>query len=403
MRVVLATVGTRGDVQPMLALAQALTRRGHHAIVACPESFAPWVRSLGVEHRALGEDLQALMAEKGASFERSLASMKSYFREQLLLQAPALLDIARDADAIVGTAMAWMAPSVAEKLGIAALELFPSSCAPSRLHPPPLMPFYGLPQWLNALLWWTSDRIQNGLMGAPVNEARATLELPPIASFTNHLFVDVPAVIAADDVLLPPDPAWQGRYPYAGFLFLDDPAPLDPALDAWLARGEPPIHVGFGSMAGGHPERVVTMLHDVARATGRRVLISAGSAKLGALPDELHVVPSAPHAKLFPRVAVAVHHGGSGTTAAALRAGVPQVVLPMMLDQFHHAHHLARAGLAPKAPSMAKVTAKTLTRAIEEALALPEAPRRAMSERLRASDAGSVIVDRLEQMTQRGA
>ena len=84
MRVVLATVGTRGDVQPMLALAQALTRRGHHAIVACPDSFAPWVRSLGIEHRALGEDLQALMAEKGASFERSLAGMKAYFREQLL-------------------------------------------------------------------------------------------------------------------------------------------------------------------------------------------------------------------------------------------------------------------------------------------------------------------------------
>ncbi|AKF10838.1 glycosyltransferase [Sandaracinus amylolyticus] len=400
MRVVLATVGTRGDVQPMLALAQALTRRGHHAIVACPDSFAPWVRSFGVEHRALGEDLQALMAEKGASFERSLASMKSYFREQLLQQAPALLDITRGADAIVGTAMAWMAPSVAEKLGIPALELLPTSCAPSRLHPPPLMPFYGLPQWLNALLWWTSDHIQNGLMGAPVNEARATLALPPIASFTSHLFVDVPAVIAADDTLLPPDPAWNGRYPYAGFLFLDDPAPLDPALDAWLAKGEPPIHVGFGSMAGGHPERVVAVLHDVARATGRRVLVAAGSAKLGALPEELHVVRDAPHAKLFPRVAVAVHHGGSGTTAAALRAGVPQVVLPMMLDQFHHAHHLARAGLAPKAPSMAKVTAKTLVRAIEEALALPDAPRRAMSERLRASDAGNVIVDRLEQMTR---
>ena len=401
MRVILATVGTRGDVQPMLALAQALTRRGHEAIVACPESFGAWVGSHGIEHRALGEDLSALMSEKGASFERSLAGMKKYFTEQLLAQAPRLLEISRGADAIVGTAMAWSAPSVGEKLGIAALELLPTSLAPSRMHPPPLMPFYGLPRWVNGLLWWLSDAIQNRLMGGPLSQARASIGLAPVASFTRHLFVDTPAVIAADDVLLPPDPAWGDRYPYAGYLFLDDPTPLDPSLDAWLAAGEPPVYVGFGSMAGGHPERVATMLHDAMRATGRRCLVSAGSAGLFGEPpppDGFFVVREAPHHLLFPRVAVAVHHGGSGTTAAALRAGAPQVVLPMMLDQFHHAHHLARAGLAPAAPSMAKVTAKPLARAIEQALALPAEPRRAMAERLQRSDAGAAITARLERM-----
>ena len=86
----------------------------------------------------------------------------------------------------------------------------------------------------------------------------------------------------------------------------------------------------------------------------------------------------------------------TGKAAAALRAGVPQVILPMLLDQFHHAHHLARAGLGPKAPSMAKVTAPRLAKAIDEALALPSAPRREMAARLEASDAGAFLVELLE-------
>jgi UDP:flavonoid glycosyltransferase YjiC (YdhE family) len=407
MRLVLATVGTRGDVQPMLALAQALSRRGHSPLLACPDTFGAWVRSLGIEHAPLGEDLQALMREKGASFSRSLAGMKQYFAAQLLAQAPRLLELSKDADAIVGTAMAWSVPSIGEKLGIPALELFPSSCGPSDLHPPPMMPFYGWPRWVNASLWWLNDRIQDSLMGSALNGARDAIGLPAVRSFTQHLFLDTPGVLACDEELLPPDPAWQGRWRYAGFLFLDDPTPLEPALVAWLDAGDPPICVGFGSMAGGHPERVGAMLERAVPAS-RRCLVLGGAAELfanGALPERFHAVASAPHRALFPRCAMVVHHGGSGTTAAVLRAGVPQVILPMLLDQFHHAHHLVRAGLGPRAPEVGKVTAPTLARAIDEALAWPEAPRRAMAARLEASDAGNVITDHLESLVrgERGA
>lgn len=400
MRVVLATVGTRGDVQPMLAIAQALARRGHVPVVACPESFATWVRSLDIEHAALGEDLSAMIAGEGGP-ERSASGMARYFAEQMAIQAPRLLEIARGADAIVSTAMAWMAPSVAEKLGIAALAMVPSTAAfPSRLHPPPMMPWASLGSWGNGLLWWLSEVAQDRLMGSALNGARASIGLASVASFTKHLFVDTPCVVAADEDVLPPDPAWEGRYPYAGFLFLDDPAPLDPALDAWLV-GDPPVYVGFGSMAGAPADRVGGVLRDAIAATGRRCLVASGSAKLfarSAPPDGVFVVREAPHRALFPRVAVVVHHGGSGTTAAALRAGVPQVILPLMLDQFHHARILAHARLAPVAPSMAKVTATTLARAIDQSLALPAEPRAAIATRLEASDAGAAITTRLERM-----
>ena len=105
------------------------------------------------------------------------------------------------------------------------------------------------------------------------------------------------------------------------------------------------------------------------------------------------------HQTLFPRMAAVVHHGGSGTTANALRAGVPQVVLPLILDQFHHAHRLQLAGLAPKAASMEKVTAQQLSAAIEAAIAMPPEPRQAVAARLRASDGAGAVADALEALT----
>jgi vancomycin aglycone glucosyltransferase len=313
-----------------------------------------------------------------------------------------LVELAQDAQVIVGTAMAWMVRSAAEKLGIAALGVLPSSCAPSRLHPPPMLPVYGLPKALNACLWWLNDVTQNRLMLEPVNRARASLGLQPLAAFTEHLFGD-DNLLLVDAAVFPPDPAWQGRYPYIGFAFLEDRSPLDPALEAFLDAGEPPIYVGFGSMAYGARERVAACVREAIEQLGQRCIVSGVVAKTlaesGPLPPGFLAVREAPHAMLFPRCAAIVHHGGAGKTAAALRAGTPQVILPVMLDQFHHAHHLARAGLAPRAPRLSKITGPKLTRALQQALALPLEPRQTLAAHLQASDAGALFVEHLVQLT----
>jgi UDP:flavonoid glycosyltransferase YjiC (YdhE family) len=109
-------------------------------------------------------------------------------------------------------------------------------------------------------------------------------------------------------------------------------------------------------------------------------------------------VRDAPHALLFPRTAVVVHHGGSGTTAQALRSGVPQVILPLILDQFHHAHRMYVAGLAPRPVPMEKITAIELTRAIEEALVLPSNIRQITAARLQSSNGREQIAQRLEEV-----
>ena len=405
LRVVLASVGSRGDVQPMLALAQALVARGHVPVIAAPPNFDSWVRSLGFDYAPLGVDMQGFLAENRDIMTgnpvKMLKATNRYFNEQLPLQAQQLKPVCDNADALLYGGLALVAPTVADHLRLPALGVLYTSCLlPSSQHPPISIPWHGLPGWMNDLLWRANRLLSDSILLNTINAIRAGFGLPAVEHLRRYLFEDHPLVIAADAVLFPPDPLWQGRYPYANFLFFDDPARLDPGLDAWLAEGEAPVFIGFGSMSGKGTDRVERMLVEAVCATGRRGIVGAGWAGLGtgALPPGWRVVRDAPHALLFPRTAVVVHHGGSGTTAAALRAGVPQVLLPLILDQFHHAHRLHLAGIAPRPVPMEKITAAELSAAIQAALELPAGPRTAAAARLRASDGRGEIVRRIEAM-----
>ena len=405
VRVVLATVGSRGDVQPMLPLAQALVARGHIPLVAAPPNFESWVNSLGFEFAPLGADMQVFMAENREFMTgnplKMYRGMSRYFSEQIPLQMKQLVPVCRGAQAILFGGLALAAPSVAEHLDLPKLGVLYTTCMlPSSQHPPPSVPWHGMPDWMNDVLWRANRLLSDKLARGAVSGARVGIGLPPIDDLRRHLTEECPLVIAADEILFPPDPAWQGRYPYANFIYFDDPAPLDPELDAWLGAGEPPVFVGFGSMSGEGTDRIGRMIVDAISVTGRRCIVGAGWAGLGAgsLPPGWRVVREAPHALLFPRTAVVVHHGGSGTTASALRAGVPQVILPLILDQFYHAHRLHLAGIAPRPVPMESISANQLADAIKTALELPEGPRHAAAERLRASDGCGEIVRRLESL-----
>ncbi len=405
LRVVLATVGSRGDVQPMLAIAQVLVAHGHTPLVAAPPNFENWVKSLGLEFAPLGADMQLFMQDNREAISGSplkmLKGMSRYFSEQIPVQVKQLVPICEGAHALLWGGIAVAAPSVAERLRLPILGVLFTTCMlPSSRHPPPTVSRHGMPDWMNDLLWRANRLVGDKLLSGTLSKARASIGLPPIQGVRHHLMEECPLVIAADVVLFPPDAAWQGRYPYANFIYFDDPTPLDPELDAWLADGAPPIFVGFGSMSAEGTDRIESMIVDAVSATGRRCIVGAGWAGLGAgvMPEGWRVVREAPHALLFPRVAAVVHHGGSGTTASALRAGVPQVVLPLILDQFHHAHRLYLAGIAPRPVPMESITAAELSDAIRTALQMPEGPRLAAAERLRASDGRAEIVQRLEML-----
>lgn len=407
MKVTLATVGSRGDVQPMIALGQALKRKGHQPLVAAPINFEKWVRAHDLPFAVLGSDMQAWLSENAKFVSGSpvklFKGMTQLFNEQLPAQFTQLATAAKDADAIVIAGLAFSGPSVAQHLNLPLLGIIYSpTILPAKDHPPPTIPWHGLPAWMNDLLWRASNFVSSTMMLDALNKGRATLSMPPIDDLGKHLFEEPRFVIAADELLFPPDATWSGRHAYANFIYYDDPSPLDPELEAWLQDGEPPIFVGFGSMAGDGVDRAAATMTEAIVATARRCLVGAGWSGLGGgtLPKGFRQVKEAPHALLFPRMAAVVHHGGSGTTANALRAGVPQVVLPLILDQFYHAHRLHVAGLAPQPTRMESITVPKLVGALNEALSLPEAPRQATAERLRASDGVGQIVKHIEELTR---
>ncbi len=406
LRVVLAAIGSRGDVQPMLALAQALAARGHESIVAAPANFEPWVRNLGFKFVPLGVDMQRLLSENPGLMTghplKMLREVIRYFKTQAPLQVQQLESACRGADAMVYGGLAFFAaPTISQALRLPALGVLYSTCIlPSSLHPPPMIPWQGLPGWANRLLWRLDRWLGDWLMRDTVNTMRAGFALPPVEHVWKHMTDDQPLVMAVDETLFPADVRQARSDPYVNFLFFDDPQPLDPELAAWLAAGEPPVFVGFGSMSGPGTERVGSMIVEAVSASGRRCALDAGWGGLGggSLPPSWRVVREAPHALLFARCAVVVHHGGSGTTAQALRAGVAQVVLPLILDQFHQAHRLYLAGLAPRPLPMESVTAAQLGAAIKSALLLPAQARQTVAARLQASHAGEDIAQRVEKM-----
>jgi UDP:flavonoid glycosyltransferase YjiC (YdhE family) len=221
----------------------------------------------------------------------------------------------------------------------------------------------------------------------------------------DHLLYGCRYAIAVDETLFPTDPAWPENLLRANFLFLEDPEPLGAELEAWLQDGEPPVYIGFGSMGGPGTQRMETLLLQALETSGTRCLIAAGWAGSGnkSLPSGWRSIAAAPHAQLFPRVAAVVHHGGSGTTAQALRAGVPQVLLPLILDQYHHAHRLYLANLTPRPVSMERISAKQLSQSIKAAIAWPLAPRQAVAMRLQQSDGADQVTKQIETMCGRAS
>jgi UDP:flavonoid glycosyltransferase YjiC (YdhE family) len=215
-----------------------------------------------------------------------------------------------------------------------------------------------------------------------------------------NYFVDAPYFLAADPVIASVPPDWQ-RFDITatGPWFYQDPAPLDAEVEAFLRAGPPPVYIGFGSMVAKDAARVTRAIVEGTR--DRRVLLARGWAGLGvdaASDDMLIVHGPVPHAKLFPRLAAVVHHGGSGTMANALRAGVPQVIVPHIMDQYYWAHRLETLGIAPPGVPIKDLDASRLARAIDATLALPSGPRNEAAARLASGDGAARAVAFVEGM-----
>jgi vancomycin aglycone glucosyltransferase len=371
MNVLLAPHGTRGDVQPMVALALALRARGHAVSFVAPDNSISWVRSFGFDAVANGIDVEEILRSNGGAFD-SMRWQARHFSEVLI---PRLFEsvaaAAPNADLIVGAGVQVAAGSVAEARGVPyASAVFCPCVVPTGASPPPTVRVQTLPSWMNRAIWSASRPLADLLLRRPINRARRRLDLPADPAPMTTMLGDL-IIVAADRDLAPlPDDAPE-RIVGTDAWVLDDPSALDPRIEAFLDAGDPPVYIGFGSMVAARGEALVAHAIAAVRSIGARALVAGGWAGLDAFvadADDLLAVRAAPHGALLPRVAAVIHHGGAGTTTAAARAGRPQVVVPHILDQFYWAHRVEALGIGPRALPVPLVVADVLAERLDRAV-----------------------------------
>ena len=354
MRALLVVFGTRGDVQPTLALAHGLRAAGHDVEVAAPPANAAWVASLGFAFTPCGPDFDDVLRDMGPRL----------FQQALRAQF-ALVDHARAADVIVGAGLVFAGRSLGEAAGVPyAFAAYAPQPLPSRHHDAPVFP-RPLPAWSRRVGWWFVRWTWNAAFRGRLNRERAALGLGPVDDVWTELLGDAP-LLAWDDALAPvPDDAPADAVP-CGAWILPPAEELAPDVEDFLRAGPPPVYIGFGSMVDRRPTGTTKLVVDALAMAGARGLVSSGWAQLGggALPSTVRAIGPAPHARLFPRCAAVVHHGGAGTTTTTARAGVPQVVVPHIFDQHQWAAAVARAGIGPAPIRRGALTARALADAI---------------------------------------
>lgn len=375
MRVLLSTFGSRGDFQPLVALAVQLKALGADAVVCAPpdDEFATLLADHGVALAPAFEPVRKWIAEQAAGSARNTPSLAA---EIVVRQHRAIIAAARPGcDAIVATgliASMGAANCVAETLGVA---FFHMSVCPVLL-PSPHFPSTAddaseVESYLNRRL-----REMNNESLKAVKTFRASLGLPDLASIPDHLFTDRP-MLAADPVIAPwPTPS-DLQVQQSGAWLLEDTRPLPEGLIHFLEAGEAPIYIGFGSLPTQDPEAVARLTIEAVRAHGHRVIVASGWAGLALIDNQpdAFAVGEINQQALFPRLAAIIHHGGAGTTTAAAKAGIPQVIVPQMVDQPYWAHRISAMGIGA-AHDGPMPTAETLNAALSLALS-PEIKARA--------------------------
>lgn len=371
MRILFAPYGTRGDVQPLIPLASALAARGHDIRFVVPANAVAWVRARGFSCESNGVDVEAevhAIASDVSAMRRHVRHLGDEIIPRLFGSVSAA---AEGADLLVSSGVPLVAPSVAECWGIPNVyALFCPAALPNSETPPPIVRRQTSPRWVNALLWRLMPLLGDLVLRGPINKGRVRLGLPPTRTPMAGL-MGARVLVAADPELAPLPAGAPATALQTDPWIFQDATILEPRVEAFLRAGPPPVYVGFGSMVANKSLRLGRSVIEAARSNGCRVIVAGGWASLDeglADSDAVLAISEAPHEQLLPRVALAVHHGGAGTTTSAARAGIPQVIVPHVLDQYYWARRVELLALGPRALPLGRFTAGRLARRMAEVL-----------------------------------
>ncbi|RAY11265.1 glycosyltransferase [Actinomadura craniellae] len=400
-RVVIYAVGSRGDIQPGVALGRELTKRGDKVRVVAVSRYEDLVASAGLELSAISADptqiaesdeLQEWLAggRNPVKFVRNFKKILGPLAERMLAETYAACT---DADLLITPTMGFLGEHLGARLGIpwALVHFQPSQ--PTRAFPHPLIPQAGLlGKPGNRLSYELMELMAWQLLRPFINPwRRSALDLPklPPRGPAPRARRDRRPVLCAFSPTVVPRPAdWPSYVHMHGYWFLDAaPGWTPPAeLESFLAAGPPPVYVGFGSMVPKDPAATGEMIVAALRAAGARGVVHGVDPGLAG--DDLMVVDDVPHTWLFPKMAAVVHHGGAGTTAAGLRAGVPSLVCHFFGDQPYWGERVAALDAGPAPLPFKELTAERLAAGIRTATETPglRAAARSLGKRIRAED-----------------
>ena len=400
MKLLALTYGTEGDTRPIATLCRALMDADHDVRLLADGGTLNSARALGVPHDALAGDIRGDIASAVAgksdlnATARALAGLANRHTADWMRQT---LDAARDCDALlVSGLISFVGLSVAERLrlplvGLSLIPITPTAAFPSPFLPP------RVPRWLNRASHHLVNAVLWRAFRGATNAARESVGGMPARrrGWSGH-----PMLYGVSPHLLPTPADWPANARLCGQWTRPATQWTPPAdLKAFLDAGEAPVYLGFGSMTGFDPQALLRML--LAAIGSRRALFYPGwsGTDTNGLPPNVHLIGDTPHDWLFPRTAAVVHHGGSGTSHSAARAGVPSVVLPFAGDQFFWAERLRRAGVAPRSPKGHALQADALARALDDAQSLGMRARAAdLGAALRAEDGLGSAVREIETL-----
>jgi len=373
MNITILTIGTRGDVQPYVALGLGLRAAGHTVTIVTSARFEAFVTEHGLGYRALTIDPMGMMETpegKAAIAGKGLFSLIRRIRPMMRQMLNEGWNASQDAELIIYHPKALSGYHIAEKLGIPGILAHPVPLfAATREFPTPALPVRNLGGTLNKLSYHLVNNALKGPFDGMINGWRKdVLGLPPAKSELVRNGKSVPQLYAYSPHVVPTPPDWGDSVHVTGYWFLDHCTTWQPPHDLaqFLEAGPPPVYIGFGSMAGRDAAKTTAIVLGALRDAGVRAVLTTGIGGLEVTEaqDDVFLLKEAPHEWLFPRMAAIVHHGGAGTTAAAFRAGRPQLVCPFFGDQPFWGRRVAALGVGTPPLPQKKLSIERLALAI---------------------------------------
>lgn len=387
VRIAVLTGGTRGDVQPFLALSLGLKKSGHEVRLVADECFESLIKGYKVDFRPFKSNVTQLMLGeigtemigKGINPLKLAQEVKRGLQSSVEQIAVDCLKACKDIEVIfTGTFAFFIGVPVAEKLKIPYISCWLQPVLPTRAFGSIFLPpqFRNIGNIGNLLTHFVIEQVFWQTFRCAVNKMRCNvLELPPWP-FRGPLkalhLSRYPIFCAFSPLVVQPPCDWNKTIYLTGYWFLDSPPEWKPPknLVRFLDAGEPPLYIGFGSMDNHESKKLVDIALEALEVTQQRGIVATSLQEQyrGAVPDTIFITNDIPHDWLFPKMKALIHHGGAGTIAAGLKAGVPMITVPHISDQEFWGNCMKNLGIASEPILRKELTVEKLVRAIDAAL-----------------------------------